>query len=75
MKEKDWMEAFLMRSHLLQRQKHSVKRSLLAQWIHLCLPSFGPGLESRAHHLCFWILILNDIRLLNLKLNCEEDGK
>ena len=29
----------------------------IAQWIRLCLPSCRPGLESQAHHLCFFQFI------------------
>ena len=30
----------------------------IAPCIHLCLPSYGPGFESQAHHQCFFQFVL-----------------
>ena len=34
-------------------------RATTAQWIRLCQPSCGPGLESQAQHLCLALFTLN----------------
>ena len=39
----------------------------IAQWIHLCLPYCRPGLESQAHHLCFYELCLVENTKINKK--------
>ena len=30
----------------------------IAPWFRLCLPSYGPGIKSQAHHLHFFQLVL-----------------
>ena len=39
--------------------------AVIAQWIHLCLPSCGPGFEYQAHHLRFFHFVI--------ELSSEQD--
>ena len=41
----------------------------IAQWIHLRLPSCGPGFESQAHQLCFYRFIFKLCRVKSTKIN------
>ena len=38
------------------RKNRSHGASAVAQWVRLRLPFRGPGFESQAHYLCFFIL-------------------
>ena len=44
----------------------------IAPWFSLRLPSYGPGFESQAHHLCFFQFILLKLEMV-LLLECGEN--
>ena len=58
-------------------RKHYSLAAAIAPWLCLRLPSCGPGFESQAHHLCFFMLKLKLYCCWNkkrTKINEKEAG-
>ena len=71
-----WVEIVVVRippPHKSELQVGTCKEAVMAHWVCLHLPSYGPGFESQAQHLHFIQFILNcGVRRTKIKTKVRE---
>ena len=65
-------EWFVLETNLNQTNHAGV--AAIAPWFCLRLPSYGPGFESQAHHICFFQFVLLKLYWDETKINKKRPG-